>query len=102
MRFYEGGKVAKAPFPPSFENPLGTDNDGRDLLSLLIIGTKDTLRYIFLITIIRYLVAIPLAFLAAPKKGLAYMVAGTWNSLFSSIPTIFAAILLRGHKKAEG
>lgn len=94
MRFYEDGSMARAPFPPSLEDPLGTDNDGRDLLSLLIIGTKDTLRYIFLIAGIRYLIAIPLAFLAASKKGLAYNLVNGWNSLFSSVPTVFAAILL--------
>jgi ABC-type dipeptide/oligopeptide/nickel transport system permease subunit len=94
MRFYEDGSMARAPFPPSLEDPLGTDNDGRDLLSLLIIGTKDTLRYIFLIAVIRYIIAIPLAFLAASKKGLAYNLANGWNSLFSSVPTVFAAILL--------
>lgn len=94
MRFYEDGSMARAPFPPSLEDPLGTDNDGRDLLSLLIIGTKDTLIYIFLIAVFRYLIAIPLAFLAASKKGLAYNLANGWNSLFSSVPTVFAAILL--------
>ena len=94
MRFYDDGSFARAPFPPSLEDPLGTDNDGRDLLSLLLIGTKDTLRYIFLIAIIRYIIAIPLAFLAAPKKGLAYRAANGWNSLFSSVPTIFSAIIL--------
>ncbi|MEH7443621.1 ABC transporter permease subunit [Bacillus sp. JJ1122] len=94
MRFYEDGSMARAPFPPSLEDPLGTDNDGRDLLSLLIIGTKDTLRYIFWIALIRYIIAIPLAFLAASKRGLAYTIANAWNSLFSSVPTVFAAILL--------
>jgi ABC-type dipeptide/oligopeptide/nickel transport system permease subunit len=94
MRFYDDGSMARAPFPPSKEDPLGTDSDGRDLLSLLIIGTKDTLRYIFLIAFIRYIIAIPLAFLAAPKKGLAHFVVNGWDSLFSSVPTIFSAIIL--------
>lgn len=94
MRFYDDGSMARAPFPPSKEDLLGTDSDGRDLLSLLIIGTKDTLRYIFLIAFIRYIIAIPLAFLAAPKKGLAYFVVNGWYSLFSSVPTIFSAIIL--------
>ena len=94
MRFYEDGSMARAPFPPSVEDPLGTDSDGRDLLSLLIIGTKDTLRYIFLITTLRYIIAIPLAFLSAPKRGLAHIISNGWNSLFSSVPAVFSAIIL--------
>ncbi|WNF21075.1 ABC transporter permease [Mesobacillus jeotgali] len=94
MRFYEDGSMARAPFPPSLENPLGTDSDGRDLLSLLIIGTRDTLRYIFMITILRYLIAIPLAYLSAPKRGLAYIISNGWNSLFGSVPAVFSAIMI--------
>lgn len=94
MRFYEDGSFARAPFPPSSEDFFGTDRDGRDLASLIIIGTKDTLRYIFIITFIRYIIAVPLGFLASNKRGLAYTVSSGWNSLFASIPTIFAAILL--------
>ena len=94
MRFYEDGSMARAPFPPSLEDPLGTDSDGRDLLSLLIIGTRDTLRYIFMITILRYLIALPLAYLSAPKRGLAYIITQGWNSLFSSVPAVFSAIMI--------
>lgn len=94
MRFYEGGAMARAPFPPSIEDPLGTDSDGRDLLSLLIIGTKDTLRYIFLITFLRYLIALPLAVLSSPKRGLAHIISNGWNSLFSSVPAVFSAIIV--------
>ncbi|WP_453992895.1 ABC transporter permease subunit [Bacillus nitroreducens] len=94
MRFYENGEFGRAPFPPSKEDLLGTDREARDILSLIILGAKDTLKIIVLITVIRYIIAIPLAFLASTKKGIAYMVTNGWHSLFGSIPTIFAAILL--------
>lgn len=94
MRFYEGGEIGRAPFPPSLEDPLGTDREAGDILSMLVNGAKDTLKIILLITLIRYIIAIPMAFLASTKKGIAYMVSNGWYSLFGSIPTIFAAILL--------
>ncbi|THE13747.1 ABC transporter permease subunit [Bacillus timonensis] len=94
MRFYDGGEIGRAPFPPSKEDPLGTDREARDILSLIILGAKDTLKIIVLITLVRYVIAIPMAFLASTKKGIAYMVSNGWYSLFGSIPTIFAAILL--------
>ncbi|MEH7234649.1 ABC transporter permease subunit [Bacillus sp. JJ1562] len=94
MRFYDGGEIGRAPFPPSKEDLLGTDREARDILSMIILGAKDTLKIIVLITLIRYIIAIPMAFLASTKKGIAYMVSNGWYSLFGSIPTIFAAILL--------
>ncbi len=94
MRFYEDGEIGRAPFPPSLEDPLGTDREAGDILSMLVNGVKDTLKIIVLITLIRYVIAIPIAFLASTKKGIAYMVSNGWYSLFGSIPTIFAAIML--------
>ncbi|MEH7222235.1 ABC transporter permease subunit [Bacillus sp. JJ1566] len=94
MRFYDGGELGRAPFPPSKEDLFGTDREARDILSLIILGAKDTLKIIVLITLFRYIIAIPMAFLASSKKGIAYMVSNGWYSLFGSIPTIFAAILL--------
>lgn len=94
IRFYEGGEFERAPFPPSREDLLGTDSEARDILSLIILGAKDTLKIIVLITVIRYIIAIPMAFLASTKKGIAYMISNGWHSLFGSIPTIFAAMLL--------
>ncbi|RFB17219.1 hypothetical protein DZB84_09105 [Bacillus sp. HNG] len=102
MRFYDGGELGRAPFPPSKEDPLGTDREARDILSMLILGAKDTLKVIVLITLIRYIIAIPMAFLASTKKGIAYMVSNGWYSLFGSIPTIFAAILLLEIFQADG
>ncbi|WP_099360857.1 ABC transporter permease subunit [Fredinandcohnia onubensis] len=102
MRFYEGGEIGRAPFPPSLEDPLGTDREAGDILSMLVNGAKDTLKIILLITLIRYMIAIPMAFLASTKKGIAYMVSNGWYSLFGSIPTIFAAILLLEIIPADG
>lgn len=92
----EGG-FSRAPFPPSLSDrfePFGTDTKGRDLLSLIVLGTKDTLIIVFLITIIRYAVAIPLALASINQKGPIFRLLTSWNSLFSALPTIFSAVLL--------
>ncbi|MBD8069048.1 ABC transporter permease [Bacillus sp. PS06] len=95
MRFYEGsGKFTKAPHPPSSEDWLGTDGDGRDMLSLIVVGAKDTLFFMIACTFIKYLLAIPLGLLASKGKGFTYFVLSTWNSVLSGIPLIFMALIL--------
>ncbi|MFC4321157.1 ABC transporter permease [Litchfieldia salsa] len=95
MRFYEGtGKFSKAPHPPSSEDWLGTDRDGRDLLSLMVLGAKDTLLFMISCTFIKHLLAVPLGLLASKGKGFVYFILSTWNSVLSGIPLIFMAVIL--------
>jgi peptide/nickel transport system permease protein len=83
------------PYPPSKENILGSDNKGRDMLSLLIMGTKETLFIIFAAGVLRYIVAIPLGAGAVYSKLLLKVLNG-WNTLLSFIPPIFLVALLLG------
>ncbi|WP_449537946.1 S41 family peptidase [Ferdinandcohnia sp. Marseille-Q9671] len=94
LRFFEGGGFEKAPFPPSSQDPLGTDADGIDILSVLIHGLDDTVETILLITTFTFLIAIPLAFLASNQRGLADWIIQALSYLFSSIPPILAVVLL--------
>lgn len=97
VRFHEDGGFSTAPFPPSWSSPFepfGTDGEGRDLLSLIILGAQDTLLIVLFITIIRYIVAIPLALSAIKQTGPAYWVLNSWNKVFSALPPIFSAVLL--------
>lgn len=87
------GKIVVAPFPPSENFPLGSDRDGRDLLSLIIVGAKDTFILIFLIVMIRYTFAIPLGLLGMRNKGFISWMNKWWNQLFSSFPIIFTIAL---------
>lgn len=87
------GNFEKAPFPPSPKHPLGTDHDGRDVLSLIISGAKDTILIITAITIIRYIVSMLLVLLASLwKQPFSWLING-WNHLSAGMPIIFAAIL---------
>ncbi|MFT4416417.1 ABC transporter permease [Fredinandcohnia humi] len=93
VRFGEGNKILTAPFSPSQQFPFGSDQQGRDLLSALIVGAKDTLLIILAIAIVRYIVAIPLGLLASRKTGFFTWLLSAWNRIFSSVPTIFSAML---------
>ncbi|USK55050.1 ABC transporter permease subunit [Cytobacillus solani] len=94
ITFPEPGKIEMAPFPPSDRFPIGSDRDGRDLLSLLVIGAKDTFFHIFMIVIIRYLIAIPLGLLGLKNKGFFSWIIKWWNQLFSSFPVVFTTALI--------
>lgn len=91
---YEDQKLTIPPFSPSIENIMGTDGEGRDLLSMIVVGTKETLLVVFIITILRYVIAIPLAITASNQSGMMYWILSGWSQLFSGLPTLFAAILL--------
>ncbi|MEH7390527.1 ABC transporter permease subunit [Bacillus sp. JJ1503] len=88
------GKISVAPFPPSDMFPLGSDREGRDLLSLLIMGAKDTFILIFSIVILRYIFAIPLGLLGMRNRGVISWLNKWWNQLFSSFPVLFTAALV--------
>ncbi|WP_158701585.1 ABC transporter permease [Lentibacillus sp. Marseille-P4043] len=82
------------PYSPSWEFPFGTDGEGRDLLSLLTMGAGATLALIFFISLIRYIIAIPLAVFAANRVRFFRGLLAGWNQLLSGVPTIFIVMLL--------
>lgn len=90
----KGGNWEIAPFTPSEKYPLGSDLEGRDLLSVMILGTKDTLLIIFFIVLIRYCISIPLSLLASRQSGLAYGIVNGLDSFSSIVPTIFMGIII--------
>lgn len=92
---YDGETFHKAPHPPlTLDFLLGSDEDGVDLLSMVVAGTKETLVVIFAIVLLRYLIAVPLGFYTSKKSGLTNLMLGGWNYLFSSMPLLLSAILL--------
>ncbi|KMJ56902.1 hypothetical protein AB685_19475 [Bacillus sp. LL01] len=91
---FEPGRIVTAPFPPSLELPLGSDSDGRNLISVLVIGAKDTLLIITLITVIRYAAGIVLGIMASFGNRLVSSMLDTFDQMFSSLPVVFFAVLL--------
>jgi peptide/nickel transport system permease protein len=89
------GEIDLAPFEPSSTYPLGTDPLGRDLLSLLLYGTRTTLVIALLATTVRILLGLVFGALAGWRPGgiidrLVTVVAG----FFAAIPGLILAILI--------
>lgn len=90
----ENRKPVIPPYPPSEEFPFGTDKKGRDMLSLIVLGAKETLATVILITLLRYFVALPFSYLAHKRVLGSHFLLNWINGLFSYIPTIVVVILL--------
>ena len=56
------GELQRAPFPPSELYPLGTDDQGRDMLSLLLYGARQTLAIAFVAVTMRLLLGLLLLY----------------------------------------
>lgn len=95
MRQKEGGGFELPPFAPSKDHPIGSDANGVDLLSRVLLGTKETLLTILAIVLIRYIIAVPLA-MASFYSRFFRRVLILWNRLFSFMPPIFFVILILG------
>lgn len=89
------GKIMSPPFPPSDQFLIGSDRQGVDLLSRLLIGTKETIMIIFGIAILRYFIAIPLSIGAFYFQSMKFLLA-SWNQLFSYLPPIFFIAIIVG------
>ncbi|RLQ93198.1 ABC transporter permease subunit [Falsibacillus albus] len=95
MKKKADGGFELPPFPPSKDYPIGSDPKGRDLLSKVLLGTKDTLLTVLGIVLIRYLLAIPLGLSSFYFKSMRYFLL-LWNRLFSYMPPIFFVVFIVG------
>lgn len=89
----ENSDITLPPYPPSPLFPLGSDNHGRDLLSMLVLGTKETLSTVGVISGLTFIIGIPLGIGSAHLRSLRVILKG-WNYLFSRIPLLFFLIIL--------
>ncbi|PKR77339.1 peptide ABC transporter permease [Halalkalibacillus sediminis] len=87
-------KISVPPYAPSNEHIIGSDQDGRDLLSLLVIGAKETLFIVCLITLMRYVMAFSLSYLAHKKIFGAHAILKVFNRFLSYVPTVIMVVLL--------
>ena len=89
----ENGIIKIPPYEPSKKYWFGTDDQGRDLFSVIILSAKETLFIVLLITILRYLMAIPLSFLAHKKIFGMNFIVKSLNTFFSYVPTVIIVIM---------
>jgi peptide/nickel transport system permease protein len=89
------GELHKAPFPPGKLYPLGTDDLGRDQLSLLLYGARTTLVMAFIATVVRMLLGLMLGTFAGWWPGSLFDRGVTaFAEFMASIPGLILAILL--------
>jgi len=92
---YRDGTFYRPPFPPSPEHPLGTDELGRDTLSMLLYGTRNTLVAAAFITMARLALGLTLGGLAGWNEGrlVDQIVMGAVQML-ASLPMLLMAMIL--------
>nr|WP_148931736.1 nickel transporter permease [Paenibacillus methanolicus] len=82
--------------PPSFAHPLGTDHLGRDVLTRLLLGARQTVGYGLLALIAAVAIGVPLGIWAGFKGGLADRILMRIADAFLSFPDTIVAIVLTG------
>ncbi|MDP4084301.1 MAG: hypothetical protein Q8934_06750 [Bacillota bacterium] len=81
------------PYPPNKDFILGSDKKGRDIYSALIMGTRETLTTVFVISFVTFILAIPFGVAAAHIPFFSFLLQG-WNYLFSRLPIFFYVIIV--------
>ena len=89
-----GAKISSRPFPISETNILGTDIVGRDLFSRLIIGAKMTFLIVFLLTLGKFALSLPLGMLAGGGNRAMKKLTENWSFVFTGFPPLFAALFI--------
>ncbi len=80
--------------PPSLMNPLGTDDQGRDLLATLVVGVPLTLRVGFVAGSVGLGVGIILGLLAGFRGGWVDLVISLAVDTFLTIPALLVLIMI--------
>jgi ABC-type dipeptide/oligopeptide/nickel transport system permease subunit len=92
---YEDGVFHVPPFPPSSEHPLGTDELGRDTLSMLLHGARNTLVAAAFITMARLALGLVLGGLAGWHEGqLVDRLTMGAIQILASLPLLLIVVLL--------
>jgi len=87
----DDGSMAIPPYPPSGEYWFGSDHHGRDIMSRLVMGTKEVLLLVLAVVLLRYIIAVPLGLISyyfkSAKRMLAFL-----NHMLSFVPIIFIVL----------
>ena len=78
----------------SLMHPLGTDSLGRDLLSRLLFGTRNTIAVALAATLLAFIIGVTLAGMAAVFSGWVDQLISRSVDIFMSIPTLIMALVV--------
>ena len=87
------GKMTAAPFPPSAPYPLGSDLDGRDMLSRILHGTRATMSLALSVALMRLGIGAVLGFAAGWRRGAVSQQILSLAAVSSSVPSLLFAFV---------
>lgn len=80
--------------PPSAENLLGTDQFGRDILSMIMVGARNSIAVAFLSVGIGIAIGVPAGCWAAARGGMADTVLMRLNDVVFAFPALLSAVMI--------
>ena len=82
------------PSPPTWENPLGTDNQSRDVLARLVYGFRTTILFSSLLTLFSYIFGIVTGAIQGYYGGIIDLIFQRFIEIWSGLPLLFILIIL--------
>ena len=82
------------PSPPTWENPLGTDNQARDVLARLIYGFRTTILFSSCLTFLSYIFGIAAGAIQGYSGGIIDIVFQRFIEVWNGLPLLFILIIL--------
>ena len=80
--------------PPSSEHPFGTDHFGRDILSMIMVGARNSITVALVAVGLGAGIGIPLGAWAAARGGIADEVVARLSDLIFAFPALLSAIMI--------
>ena len=88
------GDSRKALLPPSWEHPLGTDDQARDVLARLIYGFRISVLFGFALTLLSAVIGVAAGAVQGYFGGVVDLVFQRFLEIWSSMPTLYLLIIL--------
>ncbi len=80
--------------PPSEAHWLGTDHYGRDILSMIMVGSRNSIAVALVSVVIGIAVGVPLGLWAAARGGLIDEILMRFNDLVFAFPALLSAVMI--------
>jgi microcin C transport system permease protein len=83
-----------APSPPSWENILGTDDQGRDIFARILYGLRISILFGFVLTIFTTILAVIIGGIQGYYGGKIDLIGQRFTEIWASLPILFLIIVL--------
>lgn len=86
--------IANKLLAPSPSHPFGTDHFGRDVLSMIMVGARNSLAVALVAVVIGAGVGVPLGLIAAARKGFVGEAIMRANDVIFAFPSLLMAVMI--------